>query len=398
MKGLFYLCLMILICAFPKISFTGALNSLMLCINTLIPSLFPFFVISKMFIKSNSYTAVTKIFSPIMKFLFGTSPQSLIPFILGIVSGYPIGASSVCELYNSKNLTKDEAQNLLGFTNNSGPSFIIGTVGASFLNNVKIGYALYFVHIISSVSTGIFLRKNIKNTGYNAVFKNDKKNKNIFTSAVEESVLSVLSVCGYVVFFAVIIEFVLKFTDNIFIIGFLELTTSVKLVCEKSISLNQKFVIISTLCAFASMSINMQTKKFIDKTDLSFAKYIGAKCIHLVFAFFYSVLYIKIFPFTSLVFSHQNKVTTISKSEHLTFLCVLIFLMYFLLIKKDRKSHTWFAEKNNYSTVTDFARFLGLSTLYPFSTATKYARSWSGTTARTGDKISCVSGIFITIS
>jgi hypothetical protein len=129
-------------------------------------------------------------------------------------------------------------------------------------------------------------------------------------------------------------------TDNIFVIGFFELTTSVKLAIEKNISINEKFVIISTLCAFASMSINMQTKKFIDKTDLSFAKYIGAKCIHLTFAFFYSVLYTKFFPFTSLVFLHQSKIKTATDTNNLTFFCVLIFIVYFVFIKNSRKSKT----------------------------------------------------------
>lgn len=335
MKGLFYLALMILICLFPKISFFGALNSVTLCINTLIPSLFPFFVISKMFIKSNSYSIFKKIFSPFMKLLFKTSPESVVPFILGIVSGYPVGASCVCELYESKKLKKDEAQNLLGFTNNSGPSFIIGTVGTALLGNVKIGYALYFVHILASVSTGIFLRNNIKNPKYNLCSSGQKESKNVFTSSVEESVLTVLSVCGYVIFFGVIIEFILNLTDNIFAIGFLELTTAVKIICEKSILTNEKFIIISVLCAFASMSINMQTKKFIDKTDLSFAKYIGAKCIQACFAFFYSVLFVKIFPSLSFAFSHQNKIETVSGLKNSTVFCTLIFL-FFVFAKTKR--------------------------------------------------------------
>ena len=108
----------------------------------------------------------------------------------------------------------------------------------------------------------------------------------------------------------------------------MELTTGIKLAIEKSILINEKFVIISVLCAFASMSINMQTKKFIDTTDLSFAKYIGAKCIHVCFAFFYSVLYIKIFPFTSFVFSHQNKIETVSGLKNSTVFCTLILILF----------------------------------------------------------------------
>ena len=49
-----------------------------------------------------------------------------------------------------------------------------------------------------------------------------------------------------------------------------------------------------------------------------------------------------------------------------------------------------------YSTVTDFARFLGLSTSLPRSSAAWYARSWSGTVCSMGERIPAWSGMRIT--
>ncbi len=51
-----------------------------------------------------------------------------------------------------------------------------------------------------------------------------------------------------------------------------------------------------------------------------------------------------------------------------------------------------------YSTVTDLARFRGWSTSVPRATAVKYANSWSGITASTGDRASWVSGTNTTSS
>ena len=50
------------------------------------------------------------------------------PFIMGIISGYPVGAKIVCNMRSEGKLSKVEAERLLSFTNNSGPLFIIGTV------------------------------------------------------------------------------------------------------------------------------------------------------------------------------------------------------------------------------------------------------------------------------
>ena len=49
-------------------------------------------------------------------------------FVLGLISGYPMGAKIVTDLRTNNNCTKDEGERMLCFTNNSGPLFIIGTV------------------------------------------------------------------------------------------------------------------------------------------------------------------------------------------------------------------------------------------------------------------------------
>ena len=46
-----------------------------------------------------------------------------------------------------------------------------------------------------------------------------------------------------------------------------------------------------------------------------------------------------------------------------------------------------------YSTVTDLAKFFGLSILQPFNLASSYAIIWSGITARSGSNISFTFGI-----
>jgi nucleoside recognition membrane protein YjiH len=54
-------------------------------------------------------------------------------FLMGIVSGYPIGAKIVSD-FKAQNLCTDiECERLLAFTNNSGPLFIIGTVRCKFI-------------------------------------------------------------------------------------------------------------------------------------------------------------------------------------------------------------------------------------------------------------------------
>lgn len=70
---------------------------------------------------------------------------------MGIISGYPIGAKIVTEFRKNGDCSRAEAERLLAFTNNSGPLFIIGTVGVSMFGNTLI-------RIITTHNSYIILR------------------------------------------------------------------------------------------------------------------------------------------------------------------------------------------------------------------------------------------------
>ncbi len=65
-------------------------------------------------------------------------------FVMGIISGYPVGAKIVTEFKNNGECSKAEAERLLSFTNNSGPLFIIGTVGIAMFGNTLIRHTSFY--------------------------------------------------------------------------------------------------------------------------------------------------------------------------------------------------------------------------------------------------------------
>ena len=74
-----------------------------------------------------------------MRPLFNVPGEDSYPLIMGIVSGYPVGAKIVCDLRNKNILTKPEAERLLAFNNNSGPLFILGTIGIGLFKDTTTG-------------------------------------------------------------------------------------------------------------------------------------------------------------------------------------------------------------------------------------------------------------------
>ncbi|MDR1737180.1 MAG: sporulation protein [Oscillospiraceae bacterium] len=142
----------------PRETSSAAVAGISLCLNVIIPSLFPFFVISTLTIELGLTRYLGALLRPIMRPLFRLSGSCSTAVILGFLGGYPVGAQTAIALYERKQCTKDEAERLLAFCNNSGPAFILGAVGAGILGSSQAGWLLYLTHTAASLTIGIMFR------------------------------------------------------------------------------------------------------------------------------------------------------------------------------------------------------------------------------------------------
>ena len=104
-------------------------RGLTLCARSVIPALFPYFVVSGLFISLGFADGVGRRLEPLTRRLFGVGGAGASAFFLGLLGGYPVGGRTVGQLYRAGRLSKNEAERLLAFCNNAGPSFILGVVG-----------------------------------------------------------------------------------------------------------------------------------------------------------------------------------------------------------------------------------------------------------------------------
>ena len=150
----FIFCLLI----FSKNNLIAVKNGLSLWANSVVPSLFPFFVATELLSHTNIINQLGNILNFIMKPLFNVNGKGSFAFIMGIISGYPIGAKIAANFRKNNICSKEECERLLSFTNNSGPLFIIGTVGISMFGNTIIGILLFVTHLLASITVGFIFR------------------------------------------------------------------------------------------------------------------------------------------------------------------------------------------------------------------------------------------------
>lgn len=275
----------------PKMCIDAATNSLALCISTIIPSLFPFFVCSKVLIKNGFAEIMGKPLRKIMRPVFNVPDCGAFAFIIGILSGCPVGAKTVADLYQQNLCTKAEAQRMLCFCNNCGPVFIIGSAAAGMLGVEELGGVLYVSHVVSALLVGIimsFYKRKEKIKGYN--FCSAVKAEGGFTDAVAESVSLTGYVCGFVIFFGValailrksgIVETVLYYIKEKTVLssvlyGMLEMTNGVAGLGKGAVT-NLTLCGVSFVTGFGGLSIILQVWGIVSSYGFSLPIFVGAK-------------------------------------------------------------------------------------------------------------------------
>ena len=316
---------------FSNSNLIAAKNGLKLWASSVVPSLFPFFIATELLGYTNIVPFLGKLLNKIMKPLFNVSGEGSFPLIMGIISGYPTGAKIVSNFRKNGTCTRAEAERLLAFTNNSGPLFIIGTVGISMFGHSKIGLLLLITHILASLTVGIVFRfwKYNDKESVN-LYKNntDFLNKElklanlgkILGTSISSATSTIFMIGGFVVLFSVIISilnnthfilgmsYVIKPIGNLFglsfnccnsiISGLIELTNGLNMITSMSTgNILNNIMVCSFLLGFGSLSVLLQVFSVIADTDISITPYFLGKCLHAIFASLYTYVFLHIFYF-----------------------------------------------------------------------------------------------------
>ncbi len=181
-------------------------EALEMCARLLIPSLFPFFVLSGYLNRVGLPGLLGRVFAPFASRLFGVSGAGASAFVMGLLGGYPAGAAYIADMERSGSVTAREAERLLAFCSNSGPAFIVGAVGLGVFGSVRYGLMLYGIHVLAAFLTGIVFRGKHPCGEIQDVQIDTADAALSLVGAVRQATASILSVCGFAVCFSVLVR------------------------------------------------------------------------------------------------------------------------------------------------------------------------------------------------
>ena len=272
-------------------------SGLTLCAKTVIPSLFPFMVVSELLVRSGAGEAFGRIFSRIMRRVFGLSGAGVSAVILGSMCGFPVGAKTAVSLYDANLISKSECEHLLTFTSNPSSAFLVTAVGVSLFGSGQIGTMLYTVVLGSSFLVGFLARFFIRGKGKPIAHPHYPSGLHIggadmFTSSVSAAANAMLTICAYVVFFSALTGALgsmvadnthLGETASACLAGFLELTGGISRASGLS-SVKTALVLTAAFAGWSGLSVHCQVLSLCGGRGLSFKPYFLAKAAQAVVA------------------------------------------------------------------------------------------------------------------
>ncbi len=196
------LCSCILLILHRDAARNGVFTGVYMCLNTLVPSLFPFVILSCLITRSRAAKLLFCPFAPIMRHVFRLPACAAPVLILGLTAGYPVGAKITAALYEKEELNREQAARLLSFCTAPGYAFCAYTASA-----VSGSTACVIILFISTALPPLFIG------AIRAFFAPKPKNLQAvenppfdFTDTVRDGVSAMASMCGFLVVFSALLS------------------------------------------------------------------------------------------------------------------------------------------------------------------------------------------------
>lgn len=295
---------LVFLLVFPKEARNGGTNGAYLCIQVLIPSLFPFMVLSDFSVKSGLVSYIPNFVSRITGFLFNLPKEAAAVVILCLMGGYPVGAKAIKCLYDEGYLSKAQASRMCLFSVASGPGFLVTYIGAVMTKNLKLGYFLTLAQTITVLLLGVLSRlfaegeKRLNKSGIKCL----KPFGEALILSVESAVKSTAGLCGLVVLFSAFCEIFLTLTSPFPqlapLVAFFEITTGVKIICR-----NPNPLLLAFFSGFGGLSVHLQIFLSVKNLKIPKLNFYLFRFLQGLLTSLITFLLFKIFPDVKAVFS-----------------------------------------------------------------------------------------------
>lgn len=269
---------------FPETALAGSKYGATLWLTQLLPTLLPFFIAIRLFDSCLPHIAQSRVF-----------------LLIGILCGYPAGATLVTNQYDKGLLSRRQAYFYLGFVNNPSPMFVLVFCGTTILEASSHESLLLFALLILSSLAGSLLFLSLSSIPWlpfcrSLSFRNSSTPENITPAAMTteetlscrldriilDSFILLVKIGGYVIIFSIFGQFMNHFpgsspASRILCSGLLEITSGVSYLHTAALSFHTKKALMLAILSFGGLSAAAQTNSVLARSKLSILPYLIIK-------------------------------------------------------------------------------------------------------------------------
>ncbi len=321
---------------FSSYSVSGVKKGIDICMSSLIPSLYPFMILTNYYALSEFSKFKVRSIDKLCSLLFRLPGCSAAVILFSFVGGLPVGAKMSVGLYERGLISKEQCRRMLCFCVNPGPAFVISAVGITMLGSETIGVIIYVSLIVSSLAMGIasrfFSSGNESYINYSYA-DNGEADGSPLEKAVIRSSKSIFGICAWVVAFSCFNEIAGNLNINESVRTFILCTSEMT---NGSLKAAESFSapIVAAVIGFSGFCGHLQLMGEINKVQMKYKYFLVSRIINSGLSAVICSFLMKCFPMAEETFSVGIK-PEVSENSGSTVLSVLMLLMAVLFLIGD---------------------------------------------------------------
>lgn len=267
----------------PALSFEGAGKGLVLWYQTVLPTLLPFMICSKMIVSSGGIRLLTAPAAPVLGALFGLSEEGTYVLMSGLLCGYPMGARNCGEFVKEGRISAAEGRYLLSISNHPSPMFLLGYTASAADPSLPLGALVAAVYL--PVIPIAFLSRHVYGVSEKSTLPRlCRENRLSFDQSLMDCLEVMVKIGGYIMVFSILGEFIRQITAipasiQALLLGITEITTGIQAVSRALTGIPQGAVLCWTV-AFGGLCGLFQTRSVLSGSGLGTGQYLLWKIIH----------------------------------------------------------------------------------------------------------------------
>ena len=267
-----------------KTALAGAVTGVEMCIQTVIPSLFPFFLLSSVLTSAMIGRSLPG-FRWLGKCLRIPAGAECI-YLIGLLGGYPVGAQTLAIACRNRQLSLSDGRRMLAFCSNPGPAFLFG-IGSMLFANVGLCWLVWGIVILSSGIVALLtpgdpqpchIRPGTQNAG--------------FSQALRTSLITLATVCGWIILVRVILAFadrwflwLLDTNGQVLAYGLLEISNGC-IALKQIPSQELRLIFYTAFLSFGGLCITLQTYSVLSGCGVDMLYYLPGKIVQSAISIF----------------------------------------------------------------------------------------------------------------